>query len=84
MTANFIVLCMLALSASASAAEHEAMGSHVELISRLGGLTPQEIAALMSMLDDDGDGQLTSHEMIDVFDGVDNDALAINDCTGIS
>ena len=30
---------------------------------RLGGLTEEEIALLMAMLDDDGNGELTAHEM---------------------
>mgnify|MGYP007024468532 CR=1 FL=1 len=29
-----------------------------------------------------GDGALTAHEMIDLFDGVNNDALLIEDCDG--
>ena len=35
---------------------------------------------MYSLLDDDGSGSLTVHEMIDLFDGVNNDALLINDC----
>ena len=29
-----------------------------------------------------GDGELTVHEMIDLFDGINNDALLIDDCDG--
>ena len=69
---------------SVAAAQSPAMTKQDHLLSRLGGLSAQEIAMLMSMLDDNGDGELTSHEMIDVFDGVDNDVLAIDDCNGNS
>ena len=40
----------------------------------------EQLEALYSLLDDDGSGSLTVHEMIDLFDGVNNDALLINDC----
>jgi hypothetical protein len=39
-----------------------------------------QLEALYSLLDDDKDGKLSVHEMIDLFDGVNNDALLIKDC----
>ena len=39
-----------------------------------------QLEALYSLLEDDGSGSLTVHEMIDLFDGVNNDALLIDDC----
>ena len=41
-----------------------------------------QLEALYSLLDDDGDGELSVHEMIDMFDGITNDALLIDDCDG--
>ena len=41
-----------------------------------------QLEALYSLLDDDGSGSLTVHEMIDLFDGINNDALLIDDCNG--
>jgi hypothetical protein len=45
-------------------------------------LNIQQLEALYSLMDDDGDGELTVHEMIDLFDGINNDALLIDDCDG--
>jgi hypothetical protein len=45
-------------------------------------LNIQQLEALYSLLDDDGDGELSVHEMIDMFDGITNDALLIDDCDG--
>ena len=49
---------------------------------RMGALTPEQLMALYHMLDDDGSGDLGVHEVVDVFDGVDNDALTLQDCAG--
>jgi hypothetical protein len=49
---------------------------------RMQELSVEQLTALYSLLDDDGDGALTVHEMIDLFDGVNNDALLIEDCDG--
>jgi hypothetical protein len=43
-----------------------------------------QLKILMSLLDDDGNGQLNPHELIDVFDGINNDALSLKDCNGKS
>ena len=51
-------------------------------LSRMQELNIQQLEALYSLLDDDGDGELTVHEMIDLFDGINNDALLIDDCDG--
>ena len=42
------------------------------VLSHLQELNLQQLEALYSLLDDDGSGTLTVHEMIDLFDGVDN------------
>eukprot|EP01051_Picozoa_sp_SAG22_P008968 SAG22_NODE_716_length_7715_cov_6.435399_3_plen_1185_part_00 len=49
---------------------------------QLGGLSPHDLNVLLWMLDDDGNGQLGAHELVDVFDGVDNDQLTLTDCAG--
>ena len=46
-------------------------------LDRMQELSVEQLQALYSLLDDDGDGALTVHEMIDLFDGVNNDALLI-------
>ena len=51
-------------------------------LSRMQELDINQLEALYSLLDDDGDGELTVHEMIDLFDGINNDALLIEDCDG--
>ena len=51
-------------------------------LSRMQELDINQLEALYSLLDDDGDGELTVHEMIDLFDGINNDALLIDDCDG--
>ena len=51
-------------------------------LSRMQQLNIQQLEALYSLLDDDGDGELTVHEMIDMFDGINNDALLVADCDG--
>jgi hypothetical protein len=51
-------------------------------LNRMQELNIQQLEALYSLLDDDGNGKLTVHEMIDLFDGINNDALLIDDCDG--
>jgi len=51
-------------------------------VGKLQELNLQQLEALYALLDDDGDGALTVHEMIDLFDGINNDALLIDDCNG--
>ena len=51
-------------------------------LNRMQELNIQQLEALYSLLDDDGNGKLTVHEMIDLFDGINNDALLIEDCEG--
>jgi hypothetical protein len=51
-------------------------------LNRMQELNLQQLEALYSLLDDDGNGKLTVHEMIDLFDGINNDALLIEDCAG--
>jgi hypothetical protein len=41
-----------------------------------------QLMELMKLLDDDSSGGLSPHELIDVFDGKDNDKLLIKDCNG--
>jgi sporulation protein YlmC with PRC-barrel domain len=41
-----------------------------------------QLLALFALLDDNGDGKLGVHEMIDLMDGTNNDALVIKDCNG--
>ena len=51
---------LVAGSTSEPAAHPIAASMYANLITtRMGGLTPEEIALLMSMLDDNGDGELT-------------------------
>jgi len=45
-------------------------------------LTAEQLKILMSLLDDDKNGKINIHEMMDVFDGVNDDALGIKDCDG--
>eukprot|EP01052_Picozoa_sp_SAG31_P025789 SAG31_NODE_2285_length_6011_cov_5.276556_2_plen_167_part_00 len=57
-------------------------GSLRQTLRQMQELSVEQLQALYSLLDDDGDGALTVHEMIDLFDGVNNDALLIEDCQG--
>jgi hypothetical protein len=54
----------------------------VPLLQRLGGLSAHDLSVLLGMLDDDGNGQIKASELVDVFDGVDNDQLTLSDCNG--
>ena len=79
---------MLTLGAMLSAVSGAPVsGSSTQLaakwaLSRMQELDINQLEALYSLLDDDGDGELTVHEMIDLFDGINNDALLIDDCDG--
>ena len=73
-------LGLAALCATASAATPGQLGTMA--VSRLQELNLEQLEALYSLLDDDGSGSLTVHEMIDLFDGINNDALLIDDCNG--
>eukprot|EP01052_Picozoa_sp_SAG31_P010384 SAG31_NODE_568_length_14006_cov_4.252119_4_plen_164_part_00 len=81
-------ICTLGLAALTTAAadiRNELVRAHADLNERRmleEGLSVEQLQALYSLLDDDGDGALTVHEMIDMFDGVNNDALLIADCAG--
>jgi hypothetical protein len=59
----------------------EQKAEYMRLI-RMQEMNIQQVEALYSLLDDDGDGEFTVHEMIDLFDGINNDALLIDDCNG--
>ena len=72
------------LSAGSAAPVTGSRAQHVAkwALNRMQELNIQQLEALYSLLDDDGDGELTVHEMIDLFDGINNDALLIDDCDG--
>ena len=70
------------LAAAAPVALNRAEHLSQWALSRMQELNIQQLEALYSLLDDDGDGKLTVHEMIDLFDGINNDALLIDDCDG--
>lgn len=73
MMASLLLATLGALAATAEAAEDGASGvaavapsRYANLITtRMGGLSPEEIALLMSMLDDNGDGELTCESLRD-------------------
>ena len=51
---------LLTAPAPAPSVRRTVPGQYANLVTtRMGGLTPEEIALLMSMLDDNGDGELT-------------------------
>ena len=85
---NMFSATMLTLGAMLSVGSAAPVsGSRVQLaakwaLSRMQELDINQLEALYSLLDDDGDGELTVHEMIDLFDGINNDALLIEDCDG--
>lgn len=45
-------------------------------------LTSVELQHLMALLDRDNDKKVSQHELIDVFDHIDNNALGVKDCAG--
>ena len=73
----------LALLAATAQAVPTARSAHADQVaSRLQQLSIEQLEALYSLLDDNKDGKLSVHEMIDLFDGINNDALLIKDCNG--
>lgn len=73
----------LGCSAAPTGMRMDLVKAHADLQEgRMQELSVEQLQALYSLLDDDGDGALTVHEMIDLFDGVNNDALLIADCAG--
>ena len=76
------MLRWVALALVVTAANAIPSTSQMDVVSRLQQLSVVQLEALYSLLDDNKDGKLSVHEMIDLFDGINNDALLIDDCEG--
>lgn len=74
----------LAVEGPSRADQLEQLGRHTEerVRRKLQKLSQDQLERLFSMLDNDGNGQISSSETVDLMDGKNDDVVLIKDCDG--